>query len=151
MKLGEWLKKYRKDNKMTMQNLADACGFSKAYLSLLEKGVNPQTGKPYSPTMQTFEKIARGTATDMDSLFKILDDDQPITLNPSPRSLSEEEVILVDNYRGLDCESKNLVYNMIRRLSGSVSPKSNTSLSVQKNGNNYGVVGGNFSAKVTIR
>ncbi|EJP28297.1 toxin-antitoxin system, antitoxin component, Xre family [Selenomonas sp. FOBRC9] len=31
--------------------------------------------------MQTFEKIARGTKTDVDTLLKILDGDQPITLN----------------------------------------------------------------------
>lgn len=81
MKVGEWLKLYREQHNLSMQGLADLCGFSKAYINVLEKGVNPKTGKPISPTMQTFEKIARGTKTDVDTLLKILDGDQPITVN----------------------------------------------------------------------
>lgn len=81
MKVGEWLKLYREQHDLSMQALADLCGFSKAYINVLEKGVNPKTGKPISPTMQTFEKIARGTKTDVDTLLKILDGDQPITVN----------------------------------------------------------------------
>ena len=81
MKVGEWLKLYREQHNLSMQALADLCGFSKAYINVLEKGVNPKTGKPISPTMQTFEKIARGTKTDVDTLLKILDGDHPITLN----------------------------------------------------------------------
>ena len=81
MKVGEWLKLYREQHNLSMQALADLCGFSKAYINVLEKGVNPKTGKPISPTMQTFEKIAHGTKTDVDTLLKILDGDQPITVN----------------------------------------------------------------------
>lgn len=90
MKVGEWLKLYREQHNLSMQALADLCGFSKAYINVLEKGVNPKTGKPISPTMQTFEKIARGTKTDVDTLLKILDGDQPITLNaPASDDLPE--------------------------------------------------------------
>ena len=62
---------------MTMQDLADACAFSKSYIGALEKGINPSTGKPYSPTIQTFEKIAKGTGQDLNSLLKNLDGDPP--------------------------------------------------------------------------
>lgn len=124
MKLGEWLKKYRTKHNMTMQELADACGFSKAYLSMLERGVNPQTGKPYSPTMQTFEKIARGTLTDVDSLFKILDDDQPITLNPSPEKLSQEETRLLDDYRTLNNDGQRNFWEYLNYLKFKYAPNS---------------------------
>ena len=122
MKLGEWLKIYRARNNLTMQDLATACGFSKAYISMLEKGVNPQTGKPYSPTMQTFEKIAKGTGTDIDSLFKILDDDQPITLNPSPQRLSQEETQLVDDYRTLNNDGRRDFLEYLRFLKFKYTP-----------------------------
>lgn len=151
MKLGDWLKKYRADNNMTMQDLADACGFSKAYIGALEKGINPSTGRDYSPTIQTFTKIANGTGYELDSLLKMLDSDQLITLNASTQRLSEEETQLIYDYRQLDDEGKSLIGGMIRRLSGVALQKSSTRLAVQKNGNNYGVVGGNFSSKVTIR
>lgn len=71
MKLGAWLKMYRAKHNMSMQELAYACGFSKAYIGALEKGINSSTGKPYSPTIQTFEKIAKGTGQDLDSLLKM--------------------------------------------------------------------------------
>lgn len=83
MKLGEYLKAYREKHGLSMRALADLCGFSKAYINILEKGVNPKTGKPISPTMQAFEKIAAATKTDVDALLKILDSDQPITLPAS--------------------------------------------------------------------
>ena len=74
MKLGKWLREYWRAHGMTMNDMADACGFSKSYVNLLEKGINPTTQKPVSPTMQTLEKIARATGQDVDSLLKILDD-----------------------------------------------------------------------------
>lgn len=56
MTLGDWIKKYRAEHHLSMQDVANACGFSKAYIGQLEKGINPSTGKPISPTLQTFEK-----------------------------------------------------------------------------------------------
>lgn len=44
MKLGEWIKQYRAERKLSMQDFADMCGFSKAYIGQLEKGINPSTG-----------------------------------------------------------------------------------------------------------
>ena len=43
MKAGEWLKLYREQHNLSMQALADLCGFSKEYINVLEKGVNPKT------------------------------------------------------------------------------------------------------------
>lgn len=116
MKLGEWLKMYRARNNMTMQDLADACGFSKSYIGMLEKGVNPQTGKPYSPTMQTFEKIAKGTGMDIDSLFKILDDDQPITITTSPNNLSDEQATVLKVYDELPSDGRRDFWDYLQFL-----------------------------------
>lgn len=80
MKLGAWIKKYRKEHTMSMQDMADRCGFSKAYIGQLEKGINPKTGKPISPTIHTMEKIAKGVGMDLDSFLNLLSDDQDVTL-----------------------------------------------------------------------
>lgn len=64
-----------------MQEFADICGFSKAYIGLLEKGINPKTNRPMSPTMETFKKIAKGVGIDVNNLLSILDKDQLITVN----------------------------------------------------------------------
>lgn len=84
MTLGDWIKKYRAEHHLSMQDVANACGFSKAYIGQLEKGINPSTGKPISPTLQTFEKIAKAVGMDVDTLIKSLDDDQPVTIPASP-------------------------------------------------------------------
>lgn len=83
MQLGEWIKAYRKAQGLSMQRFADLCGFSKAYIGQLEKGINPKTGKKISPTMQTFTKIANSVGMSVDQLLEKLDDDQPVSI---PRS-----------------------------------------------------------------
>ena len=143
MRLGEYMKMYRANNKISMKELADSCGFSKAYVGMLEKGINPTTGKPVSPTIQTLEKIARGTGQDLDSLLKILDGGQPVTISRS-MPLDSEEIKLVDNYRELNAEDKDFLWSVVRRLCGSGVVQNN------KINNNYGVVGGNFNSGVTI-
>ena len=80
MRLGEWIKQYRKERGLSMQRFADMCGFSKAYIGQLEKGINPKTKKPMSPTMQTFTKIANSVGMSVDQLLEKLDDDQPVSI-----------------------------------------------------------------------
>ena len=84
LKLGDWVKNYRNEHGLSMQLMADKCGFSKAYIGVLEKGINPKTNKPLSPTMQTFQKIATATNRDLEELMKELDGNQPITVSPAP-------------------------------------------------------------------
>ncbi|WP_313994006.1 helix-turn-helix transcriptional regulator [uncultured Selenomonas sp.] len=117
MKIGEWLKTYREQHGLSMQALADLCGFSKAYINVLEKGVNPKTGKSISPTMQTFEKIARATKTDVDTLLKILDGDQPITLNspddlPALNAKDEREITrMMDKMKETLMQEEGLMFD----------------------------------------
>lgn len=61
MKIGEWVKTYRKEHGLSMQAFGDMCGLSRAYISILEKGINPTTKKSFSPTIQTLQKIAEVT------------------------------------------------------------------------------------------
>lgn len=85
MTLGEWIKNYRDTHSLSMQDMADMCGFSKAYIGQLEKGVNPSTGKPISPTIQAFDKIARAVGLDLDAFLRELDDTQLVTLLPDKK------------------------------------------------------------------
>lgn len=85
MTLGEWIKNYRDMHSLSMQDMADMCGFSKAYIGQLEKGVNPSTGKPISPTIQAFDKIARAVGLELDAFLRELDDTQLVTLLPDKK------------------------------------------------------------------
>lgn len=91
--------------------MTNACGFSKSYVNMLEKGINPTTKKPVSPTIQTFEKIAKATGQDVDSLLKILDNERIETV--SLLKINEEETRLVKNYRGLNSLNRQQISNMI--------------------------------------
>ena len=122
MKLGDWLKAYRARNNMTMQDLANACGFSKAYIGMLEKGINPTTGKPVSPTIQTLDKIAHGTGQDIDSLLRCLDGDQPVTLTTSPNTLSDEQATVLKIYDELNSDGRRDFWRYIEFLKFKYTP-----------------------------
>ena len=124
MKLGEWLKMYRARHNMTMQDLANACGFSKAYIGMLEKGVNPTTGKPVSPTIQTLDKIAKGTGQDLDSLLKNLDGDQPVTITKSTNTLSDEQTTMLKAYDELPNDGRRDFWGYLEFLKFKYAPES---------------------------
>lgn len=68
MKIGEWVRQYRKEHSLSMQAFGDLCGLSRAYISILEKEINPTTNKSFSPTIQTVLKIANVTGLDLNLL-----------------------------------------------------------------------------------
>lgn len=110
MKLSEWLKEYRNSHGISMQTMADMCGFSKAYIGMLEKGINPTTNRPISPTMQTFQKISEGVGMDINDFIKMLDNDQPITLNVSTTPpLSQHDLDLLAAYNAAPDNAKQVV------------------------------------------
>lgn len=83
MKIGEIVKEYRKTHKLTMQEFADKIEKSKGYISMLEKGANPQTNKPITPTLNTLKKIAEVMNISLDDLLLKLDKNQDVKLNPT--------------------------------------------------------------------
>ena len=49
MTLGELVHAYREERGMSMQEFADRSNLSKAYISMLERNRNPQSGRPPVP------------------------------------------------------------------------------------------------------
>ncbi|MBJ6745418.1 helix-turn-helix transcriptional regulator [Streptococcus sp. 121] len=96
MKIGDIVKEYRKSNKLTMQEFADKIGKTKGYISMLEKGENPQTHKPIAPTFETLKSIAEAMGIEINSLIQKLDGDQVIKVNSTRYDWDDEE----ENLRG---------------------------------------------------
>ena len=92
-----------------MRKMADLCGFSKAYVGVLEQGINPTNNKPISPTIQTLEKIAKATGYDVDYLLNNID-------NLSAVQTSSDESILLDGFRHLNSEGQQLMLGMLGSL-----------------------------------
>lgn len=81
MTIGEVVQKYRKNNKLSMDEFAKRCGLSKGYISMIEKGKHPQNERNLIPTIETLAKIAKGMNTDIDTLVNVLDFSTMITVN----------------------------------------------------------------------
>lgn len=110
MKLSEWLRKYREANGISMNALAVACDVTTSYISLLEKGINPQTGKPFSVSLETIRKIAAGTGHTVQELTNEIDD---LNFPPEMNSLSTDEEILITGYRNLNRANKRMYSSLL--------------------------------------
>ena len=91
MKLGDLIKEYREQHNLSQRQFAAICGLSNGYISMLERGENPKTHKPVTPTLHQLKKLADGIGTTiMDMLDKI--DDMPIDLATEAMVLSGKKI-----------------------------------------------------------
>lgn len=67
--LGQFIKSKRREQGLSLRELADLCGMSHSYIYCIEKGRDPKTKKPISPTIDALAKIARGLNISLDELL----------------------------------------------------------------------------------
>lgn len=72
--LGEVIHAYRKEHSVSMGDFAACSGMSKAYVGMLEKGINYKTGKPIVPSWQMWSKAAQAMNMTLTELFKLVPD-----------------------------------------------------------------------------
>ena len=109
MTLGEYIKQYRESHGLSQRRFATMCGLSNGYISMLEKNVNPKTGKPVTPQLERIAMIASAMGITVQDLFLTVDD-MPISL-----IIASENKATTDNGSGL---SEKLV-DAISKLSES--------------------------------
>lgn len=73
MELQEYIKTYRKEHSLSMQEFADRCGLSKGYISMLESGKHPQNKRQIVPSIDTCAKLAAGMNMTLDELLRKID------------------------------------------------------------------------------
>ncbi|WP_293687107.1 helix-turn-helix domain-containing protein [uncultured Phascolarctobacterium sp.] len=103
MELRTFINSYRKKHDLTMEEFAKLASLSKGYISMLEKGYNPQTGKKIIPSISALNNIAKAAGTDLDFLLKVLDDIE-VSLDSPIQSLittNQQEEQLIFGYRNL--------------------------------------------------
>lgn len=81
MKLSEILRNYRQENDLSQREFAKRCGLSNSYISFLENECNPKTGKPMTPTIEQYKRLADAMSMTLHDLIKSLDTDSPVVLN----------------------------------------------------------------------
>lgn len=92
MKLGELLKSYRTEHKLSMDAFCELSDLTKGYISMLEKNEHPKSKKPIVPSYDTIEKVAKGMQISTEDLIDMLDDDQEIQINATPSLLSKSPI-----------------------------------------------------------
>lgn len=134
MKLGELIKSYRDTHDLSQRQFAACCELSNGYISILEKGVNPKTGKPITPTIPQLKKLADGmgiTVTQMleqvedmpvdltsaISIFDAIEDeDQSSLFHVSANradALTPTEQTMIHKFRSLDDRGQAAVLNVL--------------------------------------
>lgn len=88
MTLAELISEYRQSHNLSQRQMGVQCGLSTGYISLIEKEINPQTGKPMVPTLTVLNKIAKGMGITIDELIATCDD-MPVDMHEKP-TLAEE-------------------------------------------------------------
>lgn len=79
MTLGELIQQYRAEHGISQRQFAIACDLSNGYISMLERGENPKTKQPVTPTLPAMQKIAQGMGISLTELF-VRVDDMPVDL-----------------------------------------------------------------------
>ncbi len=74
MTLGDFICKYRSDHGLSQRKFAEICGLSNGYISMLEKGYNPNTNKPLIPSLTQLKKLADAMGMTVMQLFETVDD-----------------------------------------------------------------------------
>jgi len=78
MELGEMIRNYRTENKISQREFARRSGLSHALISILEIGTNRQTGKKPTPDMETYKKIAYAMGITVHELFENIGDSEMV-------------------------------------------------------------------------
>ena len=111
MKLGDKIKQFRLEKKLTMQQLADLSGKSKGYISMLEKGINPQTQKPIEPSLEAIQSIAKSLNVDLEDL--ISDTEDVIRLPKLNNPIVEK---ITNTVQKLNKDNQNKTYQYTKNL-----------------------------------
>lgn len=98
MTLGDFISKYRADHGLSQRKFAEICGLSNGYISMLERGFNPNTNKPIVPSLMQLKKIADGMNM---TVMRLLDEveDMPIDLSIFSEQGQPENIIPMPEMR----------------------------------------------------
>lgn len=94
MRLGEYVRKYREENGLSLREFAKKANLSPQYVLCLERGTN-NNGTPLSPTMTTYSKVASAIGLSESTLMALLVDDVRVNPDePDENGYSEEDELV---------------------------------------------------------
>src|SRR5574344_1490080 len=107
MILGDLIKAYRNEHDMSMDDFSKITGLSKAYISMIEKNINPRNNKPIVPTLETFAKVSKAMNMELNELLKLLDTEQLVYISPEQTELEKEYTSVLTLYSSLNRKNRD--------------------------------------------
>ncbi len=104
MRLGQMIRKYRNDNGLSLRDFARVSGVSNSYISMLETGRQPTSGRPVVPTLTKLNQIAAAMNVRVDDLIVAIGDPAG-----SAADFSDLERLIIDRFRGLSEKEKEMI------------------------------------------
>lgn len=80
MTLGDIIKEYRHVQKISMDEFSKSSGLSKAYISILERNLNPVNNKAPTPSLETIKSVSEAIGSDFNDIIALLDGSQKVSL-----------------------------------------------------------------------
>ena len=77
--LGDLIRKYRIEHLITIQEFADKSGLSKGHISMLERNISSRAGKPLSPTLDTYNAVAKGLGMSLTNLLETMGEEDAVS------------------------------------------------------------------------
>lgn len=114
MTIGEILKQYREEHGYSLRDFSKISGVSNSYLSMLESGRHPRSGRPIVPTLTKLNQIAEAMGITIDNLIGIMDD-TPVNFDDdaSALRLTALEREIITRFRLLPEGEKNLILRAV--------------------------------------
>ena len=117
MTIGDCIKEFRDEHDLSQRQFADMCGLSNAYISMLERNINPKTGEPPIPTLGVYNKLANAMRISIDDLL-VKADESSVSLGSNtfgipPQAIHPDEIEMLD--RSIE-DSKNASENELLLL-----------------------------------
>ena len=109
MTFGDYIREYRKKNKLSQREFALKCNLSNGYISMLERGLNPNTKEPITPSLIQLKKLADGMGVTVNDILTEVDD-MPVDIGMN----NEKEQ---PTKAGELSEAKQAMYDFIDTLS----------------------------------
>lgn len=107
MILGDLIKQYRNNKNMSLRDFAKQCGLSHTYISALEKNIDPRTGKPIAPTLDTVKYLSKGMNMSIEDILKILDDEQEFKIKEDAPKYDDQKVYMCPVYGQISAGQPN--------------------------------------------
>lgn len=115
MLLKDIIVQYREVNNLSQRAFAARCNVTNGYISMLENGKNPSTGKPVVPSIAKLAKIAEGMGMSLHELLQSADDMEVdvsgIDVSEASESISPAALRLATIYDSLNLVGKALLDN----------------------------------------